>query len=381
MDFVAIDFETANESPSSACQLGAVVVRGGVVTDRHCWWIRPRPARFNSHNIAIHGITPRRVQQEPEFDRHWDSIHQVIDGQVLVAHNAGFDIGVLRACLLHHGLAIPNLQYTCTRAVARQAWPNRSGYGLRAIADRLGVSFRHHDGLEDAEACAKILLAAADRCGQLTVDALEQRLKISRGRAGQWGCAGPRLISRGQSRYNSGQWSRGGSGAAAGWERSNSSDGDRYRSGAVVYQRRLPLRDALEPATARSVDKSRSNVERWLAHVSQTQIFANRTVVFTGLLTRLDRADAERIVQAAGGTVRSAVSRRTDLVVVGEPDARTLRAGRTISTKQERAEQLRCQGQTIDIVSEHDWFISWLPSSAEQGSPENPRVAGIEDAD
>lgn len=56
MDFIAIDFETANSSRSSACALGLVEVKDGVITAEHSWLIDPQQ-RFDGMNISIHGIT------------------------------------------------------------------------------------------------------------------------------------------------------------------------------------------------------------------------------------------------------------------------------------------------------------------------------------
>lgn len=337
MDFVAIDFETANEQSSSACQLGAVVVRGGEEVASHCWWIRPRPMRFSSHNIAVHGIRPSQVSNEAEFGDLWSEIWEVLCNQVLVAHNAGFDMGVLRACLQQHRLPIPDIQFTCTRAIARQAWPNHSGFGLRAIADRLGICFRHHDALEDARACAQILIEAGRKWGEPSLDALESRLRVSRGRAGEWGCGGPRQLDR----RNQG----------SGWTRASYSRG--YQGGGVVYQRRLKLSG---DAAANSVGATKEQLLEWTKKATENHCYAGQSVVFTGQLTRMERTDAEHLTRAAGGRVCSSVSRQTRVVVVGQPDARTLRAGRTISTKEERAKQLKAEGCDIVVLTEEAWF-------------------------
>jgi len=194
MDFTAIDFETANHDRHSACQLAAVVVRGGKIVDRKCWMIRPRPFYFSPMNIQVHGISPQDVQAEPEFSECWSEIAPYLtaqsDDKCLIAHNAPFDIGVLTACLRYHEILVPELQFSCTRLVARHTWPDRPGYGLKPLASWLGIKFRHHDALEDSIACASILLAAAEETGVSTMLELEQKLCLCRGKAGQWGYRG-----------------------------------------------------------------------------------------------------------------------------------------------------------------------------------------------
>ena len=190
-NFTAIDFETANQRRDSACQLAAVRVRQGQVVDEAMWMIRPQPMSFSPRNVHIHGITPEQVHQEPEFGDLWDSISEMIGDDCIVAHNASFDMGVLIACLQTHGKPIPELQFSCTRAVARRVWPGRPGYGLKPLSDWLGVRFRHHDALEDSRACAKIMMAAGIDQKATSMEDLEQKLKLTRGQAGDWGYRGP----------------------------------------------------------------------------------------------------------------------------------------------------------------------------------------------
>ncbi len=201
MDFTAIDFETATRRSDSACQLAAVRVRDGQIVDSKMWMIRPRPLVFSPGNIRVHGITPGQVADEPEFGELWDDIRQTLGDDVIIAHNAAFDLGVLIGCLTTHRREIPTMQYSCTRAIARAAWPDRPRYGLKPLSDWLGVQFRHHDALEDSVACAKIALAAAVDHDAATLPELETKLQLSRGSAGPRGRRGPSRGGRRRSFY------------------------------------------------------------------------------------------------------------------------------------------------------------------------------------
>lgn len=203
MDFTAIDFETANSARHSACQLAAVTVRGGQIVDQQCWLIRPRPFYFHPMNIRVHGIEPEHVADQPEFCDCWSTISGYLSGRCLIAHNAPFDIGVLLACLRFHELPVPALQFSCTRLVAKHTWTDRPAYGLKPLSNWLGISFRHHDALEDSVACAKILLAAAESVGASTMEQLEQKLSLRRGAAGEWGYRG---AARTRSSRNINAW-------------------------------------------------------------------------------------------------------------------------------------------------------------------------------
>jgi DNA polymerase-3 subunit epsilon len=206
MDFVAIDFETANKRPDSACQLAAVVVQNSEIVAQQEWLIRPPRNYFSPRNISIHGISPSVVARSPKMDSVWQELAPLIDGHVLLAHNARFDMGVLVESLAAYRIICPDIQFQCTRALARSAWPNLDGYGLRVLGDRLAISFQHHDALEDARCCAKIALAIEAETGLSgSLTDLEQALKVTRGsfRAGQF--TSPRQTITGRNRYKSGK--------------------------------------------------------------------------------------------------------------------------------------------------------------------------------
>lgn len=196
MDFVAIDFETANGQPNSACQLAAVVVRDSKIVEEHSWMIRPPRMYFAPINISVHGIRPHDVRDAPTMEEVWTELSAVIEGQVLVAHNARFDMGVLIHSLAAFGIACPNTEFTCTRVLAKSAWPGKSGYGLKPLGKWLGIDFKHHDALEDSRCCAQIALTVAEACEAAGLESLEKALRISRGHYRHGQISGPRMLGR-----------------------------------------------------------------------------------------------------------------------------------------------------------------------------------------
>jgi DNA polymerase-3 subunit epsilon len=84
----------------------------------------------------------------------------LLDGaRQLVAHNASFDRNVLRACCDAAGLETPALPFLCTVQVARRTWSLRPA-NLPAVCRFLDIPLNHHDALSDAEAAARIVIAA-----------------------------------------------------------------------------------------------------------------------------------------------------------------------------------------------------------------------------
>jgi DNA polymerase III subunit epsilon len=157
MDFVAIDFETANESPLSACELGFALVRNYEVVETHSWLIRPVELRFNPYNTKIHGISAADVAEKPKFDFLWvEEIRKYIEGELVIAHNADFDLGVLKNLLHHYHLTYKNIEYACSIKLAKRAFDGYYSYGLKNLSKELGINLNHHRAESDAHACAII---------------------------------------------------------------------------------------------------------------------------------------------------------------------------------------------------------------------------------
>lgn len=165
MDFTAIDFETANSSRSSACALGLVQVRDGVVTAEYDWLIDPRQ-RFDGMNIAIHGITPSMVKGKPTFAELWPTIEPLLQGEIVIAHNASFDMSVLRYCLDDSSLSYPDFKYMCTYLLGKKMLQELPSHKLNVVSEHFGIRLKHHDALDDARASALILLKLMEQWQQ-----------------------------------------------------------------------------------------------------------------------------------------------------------------------------------------------------------------------
>ena len=156
--FLALDFETADQGRDSACAIGLVRVESGQIVGQQSWLIRPpRPQVFFTH---IHGITWSMVRHAPTFAELWPELAPWFVGtDFLAAHNASFDRSVLRACCATAAVPMPAPPFVCTVQLARTTW-NLYPTKLPDVARHLGLTLRHHDALSDAEACARIVLAA-----------------------------------------------------------------------------------------------------------------------------------------------------------------------------------------------------------------------------
>ena len=159
-DFAAIDFETANQHPSSVCSVGIVIVRNGKIEDKLYSLIYPRPNYFTYWTTRVHGLTIEDVKEAKSFPEVWEVIAGKIKGLPLVAHNSVFDEHCLKAVFKEYDMDYPDYKFYCTCHAARRLLRNEiSNHRLDTVAEYCGYDLRHHHhALADAEACAFIAL-------------------------------------------------------------------------------------------------------------------------------------------------------------------------------------------------------------------------------
>ena len=167
LNFTAIDFETANGSAASACSVGMVKIRDGRVVDTAYWLIKPPFGHdeFMEWNVRIHGIMAADVADALLWSEQLADLQAFAENDYLVAHNAGFDMGVITAACAASFVASPTFDYLCSLQVARKTY-HLDYYRLPMAASAAGFDdFEHHNAAADAAACAAIVVHAADRHG------------------------------------------------------------------------------------------------------------------------------------------------------------------------------------------------------------------------
>ena len=165
LTFNVIDVETANADPSSICQIGIVCIRAGEIEDSLSMLINPE-VRFNPFNINIHGISEDMVKDSKTLPQVQAELRSIIEGMVLVSHTP-FDRVALNRAMERYGLHAIRTVWLDSAMIARRAWPDRYGKGwsLARIAGELGITFRHHNAVEDARAAGEIVLRACRHTG------------------------------------------------------------------------------------------------------------------------------------------------------------------------------------------------------------------------
>ncbi|WP_299166668.1 exonuclease domain-containing protein [uncultured Arthrobacter sp.] len=315
IEFTAIDFETANGFRGSPCAVGLTKVRNGRIVEEAQWLMRP-PAghdHFDSRNVAIHRITADMVAHEPTFGELFPEIGAFIGNDVVVAHNAAFDMGVIRSALEVSNLAGPAYDYACTVLLSRRSYFLVS-YSLPYVAEAAGVPLvNHHDAVEDARACAGIMIDIARRAQAATIGDLVSghRLQLSRLEAYEPGVSELSKATRTVLERGSVQ-------AWAGWPD-----------------------EGLNPEPNPTADP--------------THPLYGQTVVFTGDLG-IPRPQAKQRAAVLGARPASTVTRKTTVLVVGSGFvASDLRNGR-VTGKARRVMELHGRGQNIEVLSETEFL-------------------------
>ena len=169
--YYAIDFETANDYPNSACSVGIVRFVDGIEQDSIYSLIKPSKMYFKPEFTEIHHLSYNDVRNQPQFPEVWQTVIEPFiknkDGSetVFVAHNAKFDMGVLRACFNYYGMPVPSIEYKCTLNISRRTWKDLRCHKLTFLAEQFGIKYDAHNALDDARTCGKIYALATEKLG------------------------------------------------------------------------------------------------------------------------------------------------------------------------------------------------------------------------
>ncbi|MBK9933506.1 MAG: 3'-5' exonuclease [Cytophagaceae bacterium] len=160
MEFVAIDFETATNSPDSACAVGIVYVKNEEIIEEFYSLIQPPDNQYLYHNTRVHGITAKDTETAPTFADIYPKIKELMKNKLVVAHNESFDRNVLYRTMESHGLSFQELniksKWECTVKIFRKK--GNFKVNLAACCQRYDIPLDHHNALSDARACAKLYL-------------------------------------------------------------------------------------------------------------------------------------------------------------------------------------------------------------------------------
>lgn len=311
--FAAIDFETATAERGSACAMALTIVERGRLVDTRKWLIRPPGNEYSPFNTVVHGIKPEDTQNAPEFYEVWGEARDAIADRPLVAHNASFDMSVLRSALDHSSAEWPQFAVYCTLQLSRRVWPGLLSYSVPSLAHFLGLAVeRHHDPAADSWACAEIARGVCAATATDDLGASASQIGLRRGSLGP------------------GVW--------------------------------IPCSVSIHSSQGGT---SITHLEPVAYDFDPDHPLYGRRVAFTGTLLSMTRYQAAQLVVNAGGQATTSVSKATDYLVFGEQDFSRFVDGQ-MSTKTRTAAQLIADGHSIEILSEAD-FLQMIEPTTNSG--------------
>lgn len=306
INFIAIDFETANQARASACSIGMIKVLDGQIVDSYYSLINPE-TEFDPYNIFIHGITPAMVENQPIYSEISEQILNFSDSLPFVAHYAPFDMGVIRDSNDRYGINDFKINYFDSYYLSIQLIQSLS-YRLNDISTELNIKLVHHNALSDAEACAKIVLHLCESNSVSTIDELNQL-----GRYFRYGVVDGAIGSGFRRKKDSKYTSKG------------------YDINALLA----------------SIDKE---------DLDKSHPFYEKKACFTGKLQSMPRIDAMEIYASYGGIPEKGVTKATNYLVMGEQDLNVIKSNDGKSAKIKKAEKLLFDGQDIQLIGEQQFL-------------------------
>lgn len=271
MRFTAIDFETANEMHLSICQIGISVWEDDKEVGSFKTLVKPIPFRFRTINLRVHGITPKDVINSREFGALWGDIKHFFSGTI-ICHNASSDMDSLREILEFNSLDFPEFDFVCTYRICKTLDSFKS-YKLENLhQDICNFTYRPHDALEDARACARIFCKLKDK---INVDGLKETFDKEYKIPDEW----HNILSK--------------------------NDLISVNEDTILEAKKEMN---LQQNTASFLDS--------LPHVESIE-FHDKKYLVTGEFEFLNRKDVEDYIKSLGGKIQAAASKSTSYIVIG----------------------------------------------------------------
>jgi DNA polymerase-3 subunit epsilon len=123
-------------------------------------------AEFSPYNTMVTGIDASTVAEAPTFAQVWPSLGALLVSRSVVAHNAAFDLSVLRSSAARYDMTGVSFNAFCTYRMSKAAWPGMESYSLGWLALQLALAdFEHHDAGDDATAAGWVAARLCEESG------------------------------------------------------------------------------------------------------------------------------------------------------------------------------------------------------------------------
>lgn len=366
--FTIFDVETPNASNDRICSIGITEMVNGEIIESRNIFVNPE-CSFDPYNVRIHGITEAAVQNAKTFPQIWRDIRQLFVDRVVIAHNACFDLSVLRKTLNAYGIEEQPLYYIDTVRAARNIYPLLPNHKLDTLCEYLGIPLNHHDSGSDCYATARLFV---DMCRRgIDVNSIIYRYDLC-------GCENRKESKGVHSRFSTeslallellnilsaiiedGKIDFSEMDQLRDWIAVHSELAGNYPYDTVYHQIESILEDGVVEES--ELDELLKVCNRLIDPVgnkcscAQTSVDVNgRNVVLSGEFSVGSKSKVEAILIANGATVQKSVTSKTNIVLVGNQGNNAWAAG-NYGTKIKKAMELQAKGVNVLIVKESEYF-------------------------
>lgn len=364
---VALDIETPNRHNDRICSIGLTVIMDGEITETIYYLINPE-TEFDQMNIAIHGIHPIDVHQAPTFPEVWNQISELVCSDIVVAHNATFDLGVLRKTLQAYEINESIVQYACTLEIAKKTISDVDNYRLPTLCSFAGIDLEHHNAESDSIGCAKLLCLLLNSEIQFsdftkTYDLAfptkptthhtkcltqeHQALNSLKDIISAITC--DNILNEEEIYY------------LQNWLNTNLGLKGHYPYDQIFKLISTALSDGVleqhELELMLELFKQINNPVSSLRQECQLLVVTDKTIVLTGEFDRGDRNTLENELALMGATCKKTVTKHTSYVIVGGQGS-TAWSAENYGNKVKKALELQDKGAPIQIIRESDFYAA-----------------------
>lgn len=367
--YIVFDVETPNKANDRICSLGITEIENENIIKTQNFIINPE-CSFDSLNILIHGINECDVINSETFPYVWEKIRSLFFDRIVIAHNACFDLSVLRKTLIAYGLDEQAVYYIDTIKAAQVAYPNLPNYKLNTICEYLGIALNHHDSGSDCRATAELFLNICHRGVQIGNYVNTYHLN---------GCPCKGKNTSPKSRLSSeshalfelqeilenitedskidltelNQLHQ--------WIESHSLLKGNYPYNTVYCQIEAIFDDGiveedelreLSNVCKRLIDPVSNNCDCKDALIE----VSGKNIVLSGEFSFGTKSEVEKILVSRGAIIQKSVTQKTNIVLIGNMGNDAWFAG-NYGTKVKKAMELQAKGLQIMIIKENDYFI------------------------
>ena len=297
-DIAVLDFETMNSNTDSPCEVGISLIKDLKVQSVYSSYINPPNNFFSSKNAEIHKISKNTISEAPPFEKVYPEIKSIIQNvHIVIAHNAHFDVSVLKSTIKRCNLEQLNYAYLDSINIFKQFLGNTS-VSMDSLCDIYGINKENlHSAKYDVQALSSILLTLATNNDFNNILELIQNMKKQYIKFSQ--------LTKVQNSINNFSFHK--------------------NSIKVSDINKIPIENENEQLN-------------------------NKNIVFTGDFETL-KTDLMIIARKNGANIKSTVSSKTDILVEGIQDKKYIDANGLVS-KQRDARKYISAGIPIQLLNE-----------------------------